>query len=87
MVTVQLRDANNSDRFLIDHIVLPFEPQLGVPIYVFDRFDRTKNSFFNFGSKAKRRCFVATEVLRYELSMDDPAQSGIVYLAREVNAD
>lgn len=84
MVTVQLRDEKDPDQFLIDHIVLPFEPQLGIPIYVFDRFEQGKLSFFNFRNRVKQRCFVITEVLQYEISLDDPAQSGIVYLAHEV---
>jgi len=84
MVTVQLRDESNPERLLIDHIMLPFEPKLGTPIYVFDRFEQAKLSFFSFRSKGKQRCYIATEVLQYEISLDDPAQSGIVYLAREV---
>jgi hypothetical protein len=83
MVTVQLRDEKNPEQFLIDHIVLPFEPKLGIPIYVFDRFEQGKLSFFS-RNKIKQRCFIATEVLQYEISRDEPSQSGIVYLAREV---
>lgn len=86
MVTVQLRDANDPDQFLIDHIVLPFEPKLGIPIYVWERFEPpTKTGLFR--KKAKARCFTPTEVLRYEVSLDDPAQSGIVYLGYESKAD
>jgi hypothetical protein len=89
MVTVQLRDAKNIERFLIDHIVLPFEPRVGVPLYVWDRFeDPTKTSFLGFGrSKQKPRCFIPTKIWRYEVSLDEPSQSGIVYLAEEVKPE
>ena len=83
MVTVQLRDADDPEKFLIDHIVLPFEPRIGVPMYVWDRFEPPRKGIFNFGGQSKPRCFVPTEVIRYDVSRDEPAQSGIVYLARE----
>lgn len=89
MVTVQLRDASNIERFLIDHIVLPFEPRIGVRMYVWDHFETPgKIGIFGFGrSKLKPRCFIPTEVYRYEVSLDEPSQSGIVYLAEEVKPE
>lgn len=84
MVAVQLRDADNPERFLIDHIVLPFEPRIGIPMRVWDRFENPKTGFLGFGSRKKARVFVATEVHSYDVSLDEPAQSGIVYLAREI---
>ncbi len=84
MVPVQLRDERDPDTFLIDHIVLPFEPQLGVEIHVWDRFEPGRRGFLGFGRKGRERCFIPTKILRYDVSLDEPAQSGIVYLAREV---
>ncbi len=84
MVTVQLRDERDPEVFLIDHIVLPFEPRIGIEIHVWDRFETGKRGFLGFARKGKERCFVPTEILRYEVSLDEPGQSGIVYLAREV---
>lgn len=76
MVTVQLRDATNPDKVLAGPIALPFEPRENKPLYLRRRFN-----------DRKARCFIITEVHRYEISEDEPERSGIVYLAREIPAD
>jgi hypothetical protein len=81
MVTVQLRDAANPEKVLLDSIALPFEPRLDVPMYVWDYFKDRKIGFF---TKRYERCFVITQVLQYEISIKEPDRSGIVYLAKEV---
>lgn len=75
MVTVQLRDAANPDKVLVGPLNLPFEPRENKPLYVRRRFnDRAA------------RCYVITGVYRYEIFENEPESSGIVYLARQVEA-
>jgi hypothetical protein len=75
MVTVQLRDAANPDKVLAGPLALPFEPQPNKPLYLRPRFN---------DSDRKARCFIITEVHRYEIVENEPERSGIVYLARQV---
>ncbi len=75
MVTVQLRDVTNPQTVLAGPLALPFEPQPNKPLWLRRRFDDPDR---------KARCFVITDVLRYEIAADEPERSGIVYLAREI---
>lgn len=73
MPNVQLRDASNPDKILVNTMHLPFEPQPNKPIRVRRR-----------PGDSRTRGFVVTAVLQYEIVEDDPQQSGIVYLARPI---
>lgn len=76
MVTVQLRDAANPDKVLFGPANLPFEPQPNKPLYVRRKFNDKRAD-----------CYVITDVYRYEIIENEPARSGIIYLARQVASD
>lgn len=80
MPKVQLRDASNPGTVLVNTIDLPFEPMLNKPLYIRPFFEERmlRNN--------KARCFVLTDVYRYEVFENEPERSGISYLAREVEA-
>lgn len=75
MVTVQLRDAANPEKVLVGPLSLPFEPREHKPLYIRRRFNDTKSTGY-----------LITEVYCYEISTDEPERSGIVYLARQIDA-
>lgn len=73
MPKVQFRDAANPDKILVNTLHLPFEPRENKPVWVRQRS----------GDK-KSKGYVITDVLQYEIVENDPDQSGIVYLARQI---
>ena len=75
MVTVQLRDAANPDKVLVGPLALPFEPRENKPLYVRDRFDDRGPRFLR-GNQP--RCYIITDVYRYEVFEHEPERSGIV---------
>lgn len=81
MPKVQLRDASNPDTILVQTLDLPFEPLLNKPINVRPFFEEKRLR------TNKVRRFVLTDVYRYEIFENEPERSGIVYLARQVDAD
>lgn len=80
MPKVQLRDASNPDRILVPTLDLPFEPLLNKPLYIRPFFEE------KIMRTNKVRCFVLTDVYRYEIFENEPERSGISYLARQVEA-
>lgn len=80
MPKVQIRDADDPTKVLVKTLNLPFEPLLNKPIYVRPFFeDRLMRS-------NTVRCFVLTDVYRYEIFENEPERSGISYLARQIDA-
>lgn len=78
MPKVQLRDASDPTRILVQTLDLPFEPLLNKPLYIRPFFeDRMLRA-------NPVRCYVLTDVYRYEVFENEPERSGISYLARQV---
>ncbi|WP_433730951.1 hypothetical protein ACQP2Y_21425 [Actinoplanes sp. CA-051413] len=74
MPNVQIRDASNPDKVLVQTLHLSFEPRENRPIYVRRRYKDTKN-----------RGYLITGVLQYEIVEEAPEESGIVLLARPID--
>jgi hypothetical protein len=70
---VQLRDADNHAKILVGTLQLPFEPRENRPLRVRRRPNDTRST-----------TYLITDVLCYEIVENDPQQSGIVYLAKQV---
>lgn len=81
MPKVQIRDAANPENVLVPTLDLPFEPVLNKPLYVRPFFEERRLR------TNPVRCFVLTDIYRYEIFENEPERSGISYLARQVAAD
>lgn len=71
MPKVQIRDAANHDKILVDTTQMPFIPQENKPIWIRQRA-RDTNS----------KGYLITGVIQYEIVVDDPDESGIVFAGR-----
>ncbi len=74
MPNVQIRDASDTDKILVNTTHLPFELREQTPVW-----------FFTRTGDRKPRGFLITGILQYQIIETSPQESGIVYMARPLD--
>ncbi len=73
MPKVQIRDAANHDKILVDTLDLSFVPELNKPLWVLRR-----------ATDQPRNGVILTSVIQYQLVTEQPDESGIVFAGRRI---
>jgi hypothetical protein len=74
MPKVQIRDAANHDKILVNTMDLPFVPELNKPIWILRR-----------ATDEPREGVLLTSVIQYQLVLEEPDESGIVFAGRRID--
>ncbi len=74
MPKVQIRDAADHDKILVNTMDLPFVPELNKPLWILRR-----------ATDQPRDGVVLTSVIQYQIVTDQPDESGIVFAGRRID--